>query len=85
MSFARMCLGAGTNIFLDWLFIFSMDMGVIGAVIASGLGQMFSVAVPLSHFLRRRGNLCFRRFHLSGTLAVKICKRGVSKAVSQMG
>ena len=70
--------------FLDWLFIFPMGMGVTGAAIASGLGQVFSVAVLLSHFVRRQGSLRFRRFHLSGALAVKICKRGVPEAVSQL-
>ena len=84
LSFVGMCVGAGANIFLDWLFIFPMDMGVIGATIASGLGQVFSVAVLLSHFVRRQGSLRFRRFHLSGALAVKICKRGVPEAVSQL-
>ena len=84
LSFVGMCVGAGANIFLDWLFIFPMDMGVIGAAIASGLGQVFSVAVLLSHFVRRHGSLRFRRFHLSGALAVKICKRGVPEAVSQL-
>ena len=84
LSFAGMCGGAGANIFLDWLFIFPLDMGVIGAAIASGLGQVFSVAVLLSHFVRRQGSLRFRRFHLSGALAMKICKRGVPEAVSQL-
>ena len=84
LSFVGMCVGAGANIFLDWLFIFPMKMGVIGAAIASGLGQVFSVAVLLSHFVRRQGSLRFRRFHLSGALAVKICKRGVPEAVSQL-
>ena len=84
LSFAGMCAGAGANIFLDWLFIFPMGMGVIGAAIASGLGQVLSVAVLLSHFMRGRGSLRFRRFHLSGALAVKICKRGVPEAVSQL-
>lgn len=84
LSFVGMCVGAGANIFLDWLFIFPMGMGVIGAAIASGLGQVFSVAVLLSHFVRRQGSLRFRRFHLSGALAVKICKRGVPEAVSQL-
>ena len=84
LSFAGMCAGAGANIFLDWLFIFPMGMGVIGAAIASGLGQVLSAAVLLSHFVRGQGSLRFRRFHLSGALAVKICKRGVPEAVSQL-
>ena len=84
LSFVGMCVGAGANIFLDWLFIFPMDMGVIGAAIASGLGQVCSVAVLLSHFVRKQGSLHFRRFQISGALAVKLCKRGVPEAVSQL-
>lgn len=84
LSFAGMCVGAGANILLDWLFIFPMEMGVVGAAIASGLGQVFSVAVLLTHFVRRQGSLRFRRFQISGALAVKICKRGVPEAVSQL-
>lgn len=84
LSFAGMCVGAGANIFLDWLFIFPMKMGVVGAAIASGLGQVFSVAVLLSHFVRKRGSLRFRRFPVSGALIGKICKRGVPEAASQL-
>ena len=84
LSFVGMCVGAGANIFLDWLFIFPMKMGVVGAAIASGLGQVFSVAVLLSHFVRKRGSLRFQRFPVSGALVGKICKRGVPEAASQL-
>lgn len=84
LSFAGMCVGAGANIFLDWLFIFPMKMGVVGAAIASGLGQVFSVAVLLSHFVSKRGSLRFRRFPVSGALIGKLCKRGVPEAASQL-
>lgn len=84
LSFVGMCVGAGANIFLDWLFIFPMKMGVVGAAIASGLGQVFSVAVLLSHFVRKRGSLRFQRFPVNGALVGKICKRGVPEAASQL-
>ena len=84
LSFVGMCVGAGANIFLDWLFIFPMKMGVVGAAIASGLGQVFSVAVLLSHFVRKRGSLRFQRFPVNGALIGKICKRGVPEAASQL-
>lgn len=61
-----------------------MKMGVVGAAIASGLGQVFSVAVLLSHFVRKRGSLRFRRFPVSGALIGKICKRSVPEAASQL-
>ena len=84
LSFIGMCAGAAANIFLDWLFIFPLQMGVIGAAIASGLGQVLTVLVLLTHFLRRRGDLRIRRFQLSGALMGKVCKRGVPEAVTQL-
>lgn len=39
LAFWGMCAGAVANIFLDWLFIFPMQMGIMGAAVASGLGQ----------------------------------------------
>ena len=57
LAFWGMCAGAAANIFLDWLFIFPLQMGVVGAAVASGLGQVLSVLVllllellPVLHF-----------------------------------
>ena len=84
LSFAGMCTGAVANIFLDWLFIFPMQWGVIGAAVASGLGQVASLLVLLTHFVRRKGILRMRLCPLDGALVRKICKRGVPEAISQL-
>lgn len=84
LSFVGMCAGAAANIFLDWLFIFPLQMGIVGAAVASGLGQVLTVLILLTHFLRKKGDLRFRRFALSGKLAAKVCKRGVPEAVTQL-
>lgn len=84
LSFVGMCVGAVTNIFLDWLFIFPFQLGIVGAAIATGLGQVLTVGILLTHFLRRKGGLCIRRFQISGTLIGKVCKRGVPEAVTQL-
>lgn len=84
LSFIGMCAGAAANIFLDWLFIFPLQMGIVGAAVASGLGQVLTVLILLTHFLRKKGDLRFRCFALSGKLAAKVCKRGVPEAVTQL-
>lgn len=55
LSFVGMCAGAAANIFLDWLFLFPLDMGIVGAAVASGLGQILSVLILLSHFILKKG------------------------------
>ncbi|MCU9815735.1 MATE family efflux transporter [Paraclostridium sp. AKS73] len=51
--------GAITNVILDYVFIFTFDMGIKGAAIATGLGQIVTVAILLPHFLKKRGYLSF--------------------------
>ncbi len=84
LSFIGMCVGAVANIFLDWLFIFPLKMGVVGAAIASGLGQIFAVLVLLFHFIRNKGDLRIQFAVVKFNLIGKICKRGVPEAVSQL-
>lgn len=84
LSFVGMCVGAVANIFLDWLFIFPFDMGVIGAAVASGIGQIFSMLVLLSHFVRQKGKLRIQLFKIDFSLIKKIFKRGVPEAVTQL-
>ena len=57
LSFLGMCAGAAANIFLDWLFIYPLGMGIVGAAVASGLGQVLTVLILLTHFLRKKA--CF--------------------------
>lgn len=59
-------------------------MGVIGAAVASGLGQIVSLLVLLSHFIRKHGNLRIRHFTIQPVLIKKICKRGAPEAVTQL-
>lgn len=84
LAFFGMCTGAVANIFLDWLFIFPLQMGIIGAAVASGLGQVLSFLILASHFFRKRGALRLGKFRPSLALVGKICKRGVPECVSQL-
>lgn len=51
--------GAITNIVLDYLFIFPLQLGLFGAALATGLGQLVTVSILLIHFIRRQGQLRF--------------------------
>lgn len=84
LAFTGMCVGALSNIFLDWLFIFPLQKGIVGAAVASGLGQVFSVLVLLSHFILKRGKLRIKAFTVNFVLMGKVCKRGLPEAASQL-
>jgi putative MATE family efflux protein len=50
MSMRIMVVGAVLNIFLDWLFIFKLGMGVRGAALATGIAKVVSATWILVHF-----------------------------------
>jgi putative MATE family efflux protein len=73
------------NVFLDWLFIFPFHMGVKGAAIASGIGEISGVLIMMTHFIRRKGVLRFQKCSFSLPLIGKILKRGLPEMISQFG
>lgn len=85
LAFCGMVAGAVANVFLDWLFVFPLQMGVKGAAIASGLGQVVALAILATHFLRKKGTLRIARFRLSAALVGKVFLRGAPELVSQLG
>lgn len=84
LAFIGLCAGAASNIFLDWLFVFPLHKGVIGAAMASGLGQIVSCVILLSHFVYKKGNLRLKKFRVDIPLMGKICKCGIPEAASQL-
>ena len=71
LAMAGMITGSLSNVFLDWLFIFPLNMGIFGAVFATGLAPIISLCIISTHFIRRKNS-----FHL-----VK-CKPEIRKAGS---
>ena len=72
------------NIFLDWLFVFPLKMGISGAAIATGISQTVGLAIVIIHFLMKRGHLHFSKFKLDSNLLKKVLKRGFPEMLSQL-
>ena len=84
LSFWGMVAGGVSNIFLDYLFIFPLDMGIKGSAIASGLGQTLSCAILLTHFIKKKGVLRFSKSKASKGIIWEICKRGTPEFMNQL-
>lgn len=84
-----MLVGAATalstvlNIFLDWLFVFPMQMGIMGAALATGISQTVSMLIVLMHFLLKKGDLRIRPFKPDGKLYRKVLFRGLPEMIAQ--
>ena len=49
------------NVFGDWFFVFALDMGVMGAGLATVMGSVFSLLIMLTHFFGKRNTLRLER------------------------
>lgn len=57
LAMAGVITGGITNVVLDYIFIFPMNMGIRGAMIATILGTTLTVIILLSHFFSKNNNL----------------------------
>ncbi|MDO4548502.1 MAG: MATE family efflux transporter [Clostridia bacterium] len=75
-----------TNMVLDAVLIAVMNMGVVGAALATGLSQLVGGMIPLFFFLSKKNNTILRfakaRFELRPIL--KACGNGVSEMMSSI-
>ncbi|NLB91759.1 MAG: MATE family efflux transporter [Clostridiales bacterium] len=70
-------VGAIANIFLDYLFMGPMKMGIAGAAIATGLGPVIGIAIFLPHFLQKKGDLYFTKVKMHASYIKDILLGGL--------
>jgi putative MATE family efflux protein len=75
--------GAITNVILDYVFIFPLGMGIKGAAIATGLGQIVTVAILLPHFLMKKGYLSFGNVKIEKEKIKEFCTIGFPSFFAQ--
>lgn len=80
------CSGGILNMFLDPLFIFTFDMGIGGAALATILSQAISFLILFSFFVRRKSLLTLSLKSISKNLAdyLLILKIGIPTICRQM-
>lgn len=76
-------VGTLFNVFADWLFVFPLKMGLMGAALATGISQTITLLIVLTHFIRKKGVLRFGRFKHSSTLYRKLIFRGLPEMIAQ--
>lgn len=81
-----MALGVGAgiaNIFLDYIFMVPLKMGIKGAALATGLGYTIPAAAGVIIFSARKSGLGFRKPVMDISLLAESCANGFSEMVSQ--
>lgn len=72
------------NIFLDWLFVFPLQMGVGGAAIATGISQTVSLLILMGHLFSGKGLLRFSGFRFRFSFLGEMLSCGIPEAVAQL-
>lgn len=61
LATAGVLAGGIFNIFGDYIFVFTFDMGIFGAGLATAIGSVLSFAVLVSHFFTKRNSISLKR------------------------
>ena len=57
LAMISVLIGAGLNIVLDYIFVFPMNMGMMGAALATVIGSLTTVIVLLTHFISKKNRI----------------------------
>ena len=78
-----MLIGAGTNIFLDYIFVIILNLGVKGAAFATGLSQLFAFLIFIGHFLSSKSSFNFVRIKWNFKNAISLAKLGIPDSLTE--
>lgn len=84
LSMLGMLTGSFSNIILDYIFIFPLNMGIFGAVLATGLAPVISLIVLSGHWLAKQNRFHFVRIRPSLRLTGNIISLGIPSFITEM-
>lgn len=82
-AIATTCAGAATNIVLDWLFVMVFHWGIEGAAIATGISQLMTFSIFLSHFLSKKSYFSFVKIKWQLKEVLGFAKLGIADSVTE--
>lgn len=85
LSMIAMLIGSFSNIILDYVFMFPLNMGMFGAAFATGLSPVISLLILMSHFFNPKHQLHFhfQRNCISFSALRSIISLGISSFINE--
>ena len=74
-------VGGISNIILDYIFIVYLNYGIVGAALATGMGNVIPVLIGTIFFIKRNKMLYFDKFKTDLQVLKESCKNGSSEMV----
>ncbi len=84
LSMTAMLAGSFSNIIMDYLFIFPLHMGILGAVLATGFAPLIGIGILCGCKTAQKNKFSWRDFHISAGLTIKIVSVGIPSFVTEI-
>ena len=76
--------GSMANILLDYVFIFPLGMGIFGAVLATGLAPLISIAIMSGHWMGKNKGFHLAKTEIQGQTALLILSLGFPSLITEV-
>lgn len=83
LSMIAMVTGSVTNIILDYIFMFPLDMGMFGAALATGLAPIASMSVLSVHFISKSNSFNLTKIKIKVNSIIDILGLGLSAFITE--
>lgn len=84
LAMTAMVGGSLSNIVLDYIFIFPMNMGIFGAVLATGMAPFISMVILSDHWRKKRHGFRFRLGRPSLAMLPSIFSLGFPSLITEL-
>lgn len=84
LALVTVCVGCVTNCVLDYLAIFHWGLGIWGAAAATGVSQLLTCIIYLTHFLGRRTTFHPVRFRMDWKIYRRLLPIGISDGLTEL-
>lgn len=84
LSMIAMLIGSFSNIVLDYVFIFPMQMGIFGAVFATGVSPVISIIMMASHWIGKKNTFHFVRTGIRKEIIIQDLSLGFPSLIAQL-
>ena len=85
LGLAVTLLAGFTNMFLDFLFVYVLRLGVLGAAVATGISQFVGAIIPVIYFASGKNNILhLKKCRFNKDIIIKTCINGSSEMVTNM-
>jgi len=84
LAMAGMLLGSFANILMDYILIFPMGLGMLGAVLATGISPVISILAMSPHWLQKKSTFGLRPCALQGKRCLRLLSLGFPSLIDQL-